>query len=112
MEEVAHDNSQDSGILDSILELTANVFGVPLAAINTVDAARETIIASHGFDQKEISIEASISKFIFQNSGKFVFSPMPDVDRHLSQKVSKINPHLRFYAGVSVENDQNMSLCL
>lgn len=91
--------------LQEVVDQAAKIFSVPMSGISTIDSNSESIIVSHGVNGSSIDIANSISKSVFGAQDAYIYGKDP---------MSKFRPwvDVSFYAGVQVENDQKISMCL
>jgi DNA-binding response OmpR family regulator len=87
---------------DRIVRLTAQVLDVPIAAIGLMDAHREWFKSRHGFPLAEVPRDASLCAYAILERDAFSVTDMFDDNRFADMPPVVDEPHVRFYAGVSL----------
>ena len=95
---------------DNLAKLATQIFNIPIALISLLDKDRQWVKSSIGTDVKEFPREQSFCEYTIQ--GNTVFE-IPDTlldERFINYPVVNSEPHVRYYAGAPLIDDNGYAL--
>ncbi len=95
---------------DDIVKLASEACGMPVSLISLLDGDRQWFKAETGLGRSETPITASICSYAVQQSDVFVIADTTKDARTAGNPLVTGDPHVRFYAGVSLRTPEGTAL--
>lgn len=107
---------QSSEELDDITSLVARQLNVPIALVSIVDMERQIFIGCSGLENRSTPVQQSFCAHAIQDktSDIFIVRDAKKDKRFMHNPLVTGEPHIRFYAGVPIEIDEERlgTLCI
>ena len=97
------DEARDK-VLERFVNLASQVLGISGSFISIVDDHNQYIKASRNFDLKQSTRDESLCRHVIDGEGHLVVYDTLLDERFVTHPFVKGDPHIRFYAGVSLQN--------
>jgi len=97
------DEARDK-VLERFVNLASQVLGISGSFISIVDDHNQYIKASRNFDLKQSTRDESLCRHVIDGEGHLVVYDTLLDERLVTHPFVKGDPHIRFYAGVSLQN--------
>lgn len=97
------DEARDK-VLGRFVNLASQVLGISGSFISIVDDHNQYIKASRNFDLKQSTRDESLCRHVIDGEGHLVVVDTLLDERFVTHSFVKGDPHIRFYAGVSLQN--------
>jgi len=97
------DEARDK-VLERFVNLASQVLGISGSFISIVDDHNQYIKASRNFDLKQSTRDKSLCRHVIDGEGHLVVYDTLLDERFVTHPFVKGDPHIRFYAGVSLQN--------
>ena len=95
---------------DDITTLAAHICEVPIVMISLVDEVRQWFKSSVGVKLKETAREVAFCSHAIRQSGPFIVKDTLKDPRFVDNTLVTGKPHIRFYAGIPLVNQQGLAL--
>lgn len=95
---------------DELVQLTADICAVPLAAISLLDAERQWFKAKTGILIEETAIEDSFCQHTIRQDELLVVEDVLQDERFRNNPLVTGDPHVRFYAGMPLISPGNVMI--
>jgi len=97
------DEARDK-VLERFVNLASQVLGISGSFISIIDDHNQYIKASRNFDLKQSTRDESLCRHVIDGDGHLVVVDTLLDERFVTHPFVKGEPHIRFYAGVSLQN--------
>nr|WP_218928198.1 EAL domain-containing protein [Pantoea sp. WMus005] len=97
------DEARDK-VLQRFVNLASQVLGISGSFISIIDDHNQYIKASRNFDLKQSTRDESLCRHVIDGDGHLVVVDTLLDERFVTHPFVKGEPHIRFYAGVSLQN--------
>nr|WP_256497376.1 EAL domain-containing protein [Pantoea sp. B550] len=97
------DETRDK-VLERFVNLASQVLGISGSFISIIDDNNQYIRASRNFDLKQSTRDESLCRHVVDGEGHLVVVDTLLDERFVTHPFVKGDPHIRFYAGVSLQN--------
>lgn len=97
------DEARDK-VLERFVNLASQVLGISGSFISIIDDHNQYIKASRNFDLKQSTRDESLCRHVIDGEGHLVVYDTLLDERFVTHPFVKGDPHIRFYAGVSLQN--------
>lgn len=97
------DEARDE-VLEKFVHLASQVLGISGSFISIIDDHNQYIKASRNFDLKQSTRDESLCRHVIDGEGQLVVVDTLLDPRFAVHPFVEGEPHIRFYAGVSLEN--------
>jgi PAS domain S-box-containing protein len=108
------DTARDASF-DSLTQLAAELFDVPIALVSLVDRDRQWFKSSYGFCVTETTRDVSFCSHVVYNQSPLVVQDASLDSRFADNPLVTDEPHIRFYAGMPIRSPSGFvlgTLCL
>ena len=95
---------------DSITKETTKIFNVPISTITIMDKNREWYKSCQGLDTKEAPRAISFCAHAMESKNLFIIKDTLEDDRFKDNPMVIGKPYIRFYAGISLFDKDNLSI--
>lgn len=95
---------------DALTRIAAYVCGAPIAVINFIDKDRQWFKSEIGLGVQQTPLDTSICAHVILQPGLCVVPDTLEDPRFLANPLVLEKPHLRFYAGAVLEDDEGNAL--
>lgn len=96
------DEARDK-VLERFVNLASQVLGISGSFISIIDDHNQYIKASRNFDLKQSTRDESLCRHVIDGEGHLVVYDTLLDERFVTHPFVKGDPHIRFYAGVSLQ---------
>jgi GAF domain-containing protein len=103
-------DSEPEQSFDDLVVLAAHICQVPMAMLSLVDDHRQWFKSKFGVEVRETSKEASICAHAIQQNDLFIVPDTLQDARFRENPLVTGEPHIRFYAGAPLINDEGYAL--
>jgi GAF domain-containing protein len=103
-------DSETEQCYDDITTLAAQICGMPIVAISLVDEVRQWFKSSVGMAQRETAREDAFCAHAILESGPLIVKDTLKDPRFADNALVTGEPHIRFYAGVPLINQEGLAL--
>ena len=103
------DEARDK-VLERFVNLASQVLGISGSFISIIDDHNQYIKASRNFDLKQSTRDESLCRHVIDGEGHLVVYDTLLDERFVTHPFVKGDPHIRFYAGVSLQNPDGAPL--
>lgn len=97
-------------VLEKFVHLAAQTLGISGSFISIIDDKNQYIKVSRNFNLKESSRDVSLCRHVIDGDGQLVVQDTLQDSRFTSHPLVEGEPHIRFYAGVSLSNLEGLVL--
>ncbi|HCP26598.1 sensor domain-containing phosphodiesterase [Pantoea ananatis] len=97
-------------VLEKFVHLAAQVLGISGSFISIIDDKNQYIKVSRNFNLKESAREVSLCRHVIDGDGQLVVQDTLQDNRFTFHPLVEGEPHIRFYAGVSLSNLEGLVL--
>ncbi|MCY0386861.1 GAF domain-containing protein [Robbsia sp. Bb-Pol-6] len=99
-------DSPSDARFDRITRLAAFMTSTPMAVVSLVGAQRQWFKSRHGLEAREISREWAFCNYTLVDQALFTVEDASRDPRFAQSPMVQGSPHLRFYAGVPLSDEQ------
>ncbi len=103
-------DTMPEGVFDEITFLASYICGCPIATISIIDSERQWYKSRIGIDATETSRDISFCAHTIRQNEPLIVEDATHDPRFMDNPVVVQEPHVRFYAGVSLVNRDGFAL--
>lgn len=106
---LTHDECRDRGLV-KFVQLASRITGISGSFISIIDDYNQYVQAAHNFDLKQSTRNDSLCRHVVDGNGELVVQDTLLDARFAAHPLVMDKPYIRFYAGVSLTNQQGVVL--
>jgi len=103
-------DTEPEDVFDQLVRLAAQIYQTPIALISFIDAERQWFKSKVGLQATEIPREIAFCAHTILQSEPFIVPDALQNQRYAANPLVIADPHIRFYAGVPLINEDGFAL--